>query len=1080
MIEAGSASRGVTLEANETKLEESQPTRGAGDRVGVFLWLGLVFLIIGLALSGLLAVKEKERLETASHLRFQVVCDAVRHALEDRLKDAAQLLRSGAALFDTVDRVSRSEWRIFSKSLDFETNLSGAQGIGYSELIPRDALAAHEAKIRGEGFPDYRVWPQGGRAQYSSIVYLEPFTGRNLRAFGYDMLSEPVRRAAMEASRDQNRVVLSGKVRLVQETETDVQAGLLMFVPVYRPGLPIDTLEERRKAIFGWVYSPYRMTDFVAASLKGVEDLQATQGIELAVYDGDGSSPGSILYEAVATTKSPSTRAASTQLSLGLDFGESHWTLRFLRPGGLLTPAETRRVWLVFFGGALLSFLFVGLAHSLYRTRQNARLIAERMTARLRESEERYRLLVMAAPEAILLHQAGIFTFVNPAAVALFGAETPEALIGSSVMDRVHPDSRLSAVERLRQASEGGMTLPLLEQKVLRMDGSAVEVEAAGTSLRIDGKTTMQVIMRDIGERKSMERKLRESRENLSAALNASEDSIYLISSDRTLLALNDAAVMILGRSRDDLVGRKAEEVLPAAVVEQRRSVFESAMREGKPMSYEEAADGRLMAHSLYPIFGEEGRVDRLAIYSRDITEKRRAEESVASLLARYQMLLETASDGIHVLDTEGNVVEANAAFCSMLGYSREEVLHLNVADWDRRWSGEGLLAKARELIEKPGVFETTHRRKDGSHFDVEINAVGISLHGRDYLYAAAREITARKNAESALKESEDRYRSLYESALDAILLTAPNGRIIAANKAACRMFGRSEEDILAGGRAGILDLADPRVALALEERRLTGSFYGELTFMRANGEKFPGEVSSNFFIDRRGEERTSMYIRDVTERKATLAALEEALASNKNLLGELQHRVKNSFSLISSLVSLEASETSHEETKILLEELDGRVRSVAQLYSLLYESGSFSQVRLDRYCAEVVAAMASLAGAIGLETRMDYLTIEAKTAAPIGLIVTELVTNSLKYAFPEKRSGRKIVVMLMVKGKEGILEVADNGIGMPSCFDIATDAGTGLVLVQGLARQIGGSFEMKAAETGSRGVLRFPLGNLD
>ena len=195
MSEAGSASPEVALEANETKLEEFGPIRREGGRVDVFLWLGIIFMVVGLALSGLLAVKEKERLETASLQRVQAVCDAARHALEDRLKDAAQLLRSGAALFDTVDHVSRRDWLIFTKSLDFSTNFPGVQGIGFSELIPRDALAAHEARIRSQGFPDYRVWPQGLRPSYSSIVYLEPFAGRNLRALGYDMLSEAVRRA---------------------------------------------------------------------------------------------------------------------------------------------------------------------------------------------------------------------------------------------------------------------------------------------------------------------------------------------------------------------------------------------------------------------------------------------------------------------------------------------------------------------------------------------------------------------------------------------------------------------------------------------------------------------------------------------------------------------------------------------------------------------------------------------------------------------------------------------------------------------------------------------------------------------
>lgn len=939
--------------------EKARPQPDEGPSLPLRLLFVLGLLIVGLGLSAFLAEKEKSRLDGAALHRFQVVCDTVRHTLDERLMDAAQFLRSGAALFDTANAVSRRDWRVFSTSLDFGDSLSGIQGIGFSELIPRDGLAAHEAKIRAEGFPEYSVRPSGVRPQYSAIVYLEPFVGRNLRAFGYDMFSEPVRRAAMERARDQNRVVLSGKVQLVQETDTDVQAGLLMFVPVYGRGLPIDTVEQRRRAIFGWVYSPYRMTDFIDNSLKGMEDMLKGQGITLAIFDGTGTSPDSLLYGSAPRSRGASVGAAPATLSLALDFGESRWTLRFERPGDLLSPAESRRVWLIFFGGTMLTLLIVGLAYSLNRTQENARAMARRMTAQLRESEA----------------------------------------------------------------------------------------------------------------------SLRESRENLGAALDASEESIYLIASDGTLLALNTVAAGRLGRPVKDLVGHRSGEIFPADLEERRRPHLERALNEGRPTSYEEEAEGRLLVNSLYPIVGEEGRAERLAIYSRDITDRRKSQEEVAFLLARYHSLLETASDGIHVLDTDGNLVEANAAFCSMLGYGRDEIIGLNVAAWDRRWSGESLAPRVRSLIARPEVFETTHQRKDGSLFEVEINAVGVTLQGRDYLYAAARDITERKNVESVLKESEDRYRSLFESALDAILLTAPSGEILTANKAACQMFGMSEAQIVAGGRGGILDGSDPRLGPALEERRISGRFYGELTFRRANGEKFPGEISSNVFVDRRGEARTSMQIRDVTESKATLAALHEALATNKNLLGELQHRVKNSFNLISSLVSLAASEASQEESKLLLEELDGRVMSVARLYTLLYASGSFEEIRLDSYCAEVVAALSPLAGSIGLETKMDPLTIAAKTAAPIGLIATELVTNSLKYAFPEKRGGQTIRLSLRIEGGEGRLEVADNGVGLPPGFSLASSGGTGLILVQGLAKQIGGSFGMMPVEIGTRWLLNFPLG---
>ncbi len=136
------------------------------------------------------------------------------------------------------------------------------------------------------------------------------------------------------------------------------------------------------------------------------------------------------------------------------------------------------------------------------------------------------------------------------------------------------------------------------------------------------------------------------------------------------------------------------------------------------------------------------------------------------------------------------------------------------------------------------------------------------------------RDLILRQVAESNLRESEERYRRLFENSMDAILLTAPDGSIYAANPAACRMFGWTEDEIKQIGRNGVVDVNDPRLALALEERARTSSFYGELTFLRKDGSNFIGEVSTQFFKTKDGLERTSMIIRDVTERKQAEARL--------------------------------------------------------------------------------------------------------------------------------------------------------------------------------------------------------------
>jgi PAS domain S-box-containing protein len=143
----------------------------------------------------------------------------------------------------------------------------------------------------------------------------------------------------------------------------------------------------------------------------------------------------------------------------------------------------------------------------------------------------------------------------------------------------------------------------------------------------------------------------------------------------------------------------------------------------------------------------------------------------------------------------------------------------------------------------------------------------------------------AKGKSDTALRESEERYRLLFDSSMDAVLFTAPDGRILSANPAACRMFGRPEEEIIQIGRNGILDSSDPRLNSALEERNRTGRFLGELTFIRKNGEIFPGEISNVVFTDMDGNPRTNMTIRDITERKKA----EEALQQSEFMLEEAE-----------------------------------------------------------------------------------------------------------------------------------------------------------------------------------------------
>jgi CHASE1-domain containing sensor protein len=185
------------------------------------------------------------------------------HTLLSRMQAYEQILRSAAALFASGKPVSRNDWQRYVASLKLKENLPGVEGVGYTVMVSPEQKAAHEESIRSEGFLQYAINPPGQREIYSSIIWLEPFSGRNLRAFGYDMYSEPTRREAMQRARDSGRMAMTGKLRLMQESKHDIQPGFLMYFPVYRTDQPHNDLQQRQFALQGFVFSPFRAHDLM-------------------------------------------------------------------------------------------------------------------------------------------------------------------------------------------------------------------------------------------------------------------------------------------------------------------------------------------------------------------------------------------------------------------------------------------------------------------------------------------------------------------------------------------------------------------------------------------------------------------------------------------------------------------------------------------------------------------------------------------------------------------------------------------------------------------------------------------------
>ncbi len=270
----------------------------------------------------------------------------------------------------------------------------------------------------------------------------------------------------------------------------------------------------------------------------------------------------------------------------------------------------------------------------------------------------------------------------------------------------------------------------------------------------------------------------------------------------------------------------------------------------------------------------------------RALDEQKRAEASLKESQETYRNFFDTSRDCVFMTTLDGRLVDFNGIALEVLGYAqsqREEMLGKKVSE---------LYANPKEREEHARIvaemgfckeYPVDIRKQDGTILHALITTVARrDPHGNTIGFqGTVRDITELKKADVALRESEEKFRSLFESSLDGILLTAPDGQVFDANQAACRIFDCSEQELREAGRDGVVDETDPRLTSALEERSRTGIYRGVLNFKRMNGTTFPAEISSAIFRTASGDFRANIIVRDITERKK----FEEELLRSKSEL---------------------------------------------------------------------------------------------------------------------------------------------------------------------------------------------------
>ena len=445
--------------------------------------------------------------------------------IRTRMAVYEQVLLGGVGLFEASTRVGRSEWRAYVEALKLAERFPGIQGVGFSLRIAAADKAAQVAAIRAEGFPDFDIRPSGPREEYHSIIYLEPFATRNLRAFGFDMSTEATRRVAMTAARDTGRPTLSGKVTLVQETESDVQAGVLLYLPVYTKGAPRDTPARTASALFGYVYSPFRMNDLMAGILRGEQEL-----VRLEIFDNGINYPANLLYDSARRDARMATHRPALSAERSIEINGRNWLIRVSSLPEFEDAYRGRTAALIALIGLLLSVMLAALAWFFTVAKSNEVALAQQLVAdrkvELSASESRLRSIIDTAITAIVtIDEKGLIQSFNPAAERIFGYAAAE-IIGQNV--------KVLVPEPYRSAHDGYLARYLAtgEAKIIgigrevngqRKDGSLFPMRLGIGEARTATGRLFTGVIADLSKEKQDEAALLERQEQLVIARDQAE-----------------------------------------------------------------------------------------------------------------------------------------------------------------------------------------------------------------------------------------------------------------------------------------------------------------------------------------------------------------------------------------------------------------------------------------------------------------------------------------------------------------------------------------------------------------------------
>lgn len=699
-------------------------------------WVPLVVLLVGLTATALatwlLARSEAEE----DRVRFLNAVQQRHDRIAERLGAYIAMLRGVAGYLAAHREPEPYEFRAYVEALELQANYPGVQGVGYSRRVAPEMVDALERRQRRQGYEGFKVWPDRPRAEYHSIVYLEPLDRRNRAAIGYDMYSEPTRAAAMARARDTGAPAVSGRVTLVQDIDAQRQPGFLIYVPVYNGREPPRTVAERRDRLDGFAYSPLRADDL----FKGIFGTEAAPMVAFAIYDGPQADPMRLLYRS-APWPEQAPRFATLE---AFQVGGHTWTVEYRALPAFESVSGSALVPVALFVGIVLSLLLAGLsfmqahAHAAYRT--SVRALQDYREA-VRHQQKLYRLAIEQVRDyaIFLVSPEGAMSSWNGGVEKVFGWGEGE-FVGQPVEITFPDEDKRCAEEELRIARE---------QHVARND--RWQVRKDGTRFWASGITNALYdeqgrfvgylkVMRDLTESRVQQQRIEAQEQQLRLITDTLPVLIAYIDAEQRYRFVNRVYGEWLGLPAERVLERRIQDVVDAEVYAQLREYVERALA-GEAVQYTSrltlGGQVRDLAHTYSPDRDAQGRVVGFAAMVEDIGARKRAEE-------RATTILESITDAFFTVDREWRVSYVNRLAERIMNRTARGILGRTLWELFPALHGTSVEAAYRAAMDRqtPLSFEW-QVAPDGLWLDVRAypSDDGLSVYLRD--------ITAQKRAEA-------------------------------------------------------------------------------------------------------------------------------------------------------------------------------------------------------------------------------------------------------------------------------------------------------------------------------------------